>query len=232
MEFLRKKSWKTATPMDRAIFVSMLQNTPVVYTTLHIVTAEDLANTYIGWEWFNDPADLGEFSALGSGAVRRKYFNGGLKLPERNKLNGWYVEPECVHAEFFSAAEARKNGRIDLLISRYAGSRFNRAGVAVDINDSSRVIGAIEANAVKQRLTFVSGHSDNFAGPNLNIGTLFPTVLLPYIGPSGSPTPGNWGEIRFSGFTGVIATDKIRFTLQGRLNFSPRLIEELTIADD
>lgn len=225
--FLRKKTWKGAPLADKAFFLSLLQDSPASYAAQLVLDAGDIAADFREWEWFKNPADLGDRNDAGI-PIRNRFWNGGLKLPEFARLNGWYFVPHYFTAEFFNNARARKVGQIDYLQTGIRGSVVD--DTADELNSAFRTIGICAATGSKQRVHFLRDvNSMTLTGDA--VGMMFRTLLLPY--QTVSPvTPTAVGALRLVGFTGLIATDRIRVTMEGRWFFSPRFIEEETTADD
>lgn len=218
-EQVRKKSWKSATSTERRDFLMLLQGTPAAYAESRQITAPEIAADLWVWDWVKKPMDLGDINE-GGAPFRQHYFDGGLKLPPAGEVNGWYFVPDYIGMEFFNAARARKNGCLTYVNTRIRG---NVVDDGVDLlNSFLRTIG-ISVAAVKQRQYFIVDHQQE-TFTNDRIGPLFRTILLPY-GASLDP-------LVFEDFTALAATDWIRVMMEGRWYFSPRFMEEHTLADD
>ena len=218
-QFLRKKTWEEASPMDRAVFIAMLQDVPAAYGTHHVLTAPEIAADLFLWEWYLEPMDIG--IAQPGSRSRSRFWDAGLKLPIEGRINGFYFVPKYLSLEFWSAARARKNGSYRYIEAAIRGKVID--GSIDLLNFPLRTIGVCNAG-VKQRQNFIVGlNADSMTADSIAI--LFPTVLLPY-------QDSEFGLLRFEDATGLIAGDIVRITMEGHWFFSPRLIEEQTSSDD
>lgn len=221
-QFLRKKTWKTASPIDRAMFLSMFQDVPAAYGTHRILTAGEVAaGGNLDWQWFLGPMNVGDVNEAAGLAHRRRYHDGGIKLPENDKLNGWYFVPQYLTLDFFTAARARKAAAITYIQCFMRGTVLD--GTQDIMNSPRRTIGV--SNGVdKERSHFILDHQTETLNDD-RMGTLLRTTLFPFTNPS-------LGGLAFQGFSNLIATDILRITMEGRWFFSPRFIEEQTTSDD
>ncbi len=215
-EFLRKKSWKTASPMDRAIFISMLQDIPAAYGITRVLIAGNIIADILDWFWFNNALDLGKVSP-GDAESRSRYHNGGIKLPERDKFNGWFFVPHYISLEFFTTLNVRKSAAVTYVVTLLRSDNQDLLGAP------GRTIG-ISNGVDKERSHFLVDHQTETLNDD-RIGTLFRTILLPHSNSSVGP-------LSFSGFSNLVEGDKMRITMEGRWFFSPRFIEEQISSDD
>lgn len=219
-QFLRKKTWEQAGPADKAMFLALIQNNPTSYGTIRTLTGAEVASDFFTWEWYKEPMDLGDRND-GSKTARKNYHDGGIKDPAANHLNGWFFVPNYVTLEFFDAARDRKAASITYVNAFLRGRVID--DTADPLNSSERAIG-VANGADKERVHFLVDHQSEVLTDD-RMATLFRTLLVAH-------TEKSISALTFKGFSNLIATDIVRVTMEGRSFYTPRFIEEFTVADD